>query len=488
MQQPQQHNNNNVRRGQGRQQAGLPPRNAVRMNEYQAQRNDNGQRDWNVEVEREERFVAAAQQRRRRNNNPPPQARIARRVQQQRPVDVNVNRATNETAPKDDDLYDSGMFGGTHPINCLRSHNLDFASFGILIDASYQDMMAVDNRVSRTMPFAAYQHYCTTLLHTRLLNMSADDNHLDLLPGSGDYKHLIPDDLVIPQCISHYLAGIGPTVTPHGMRVHVNLPEATIPRIAAEELASGHFGPVVADNHNAYEVHFSPFVTRAYVQRELEVNMHGHQDIAANWNPFPAGSFPANCTPNENLLGWHMPRRLHPEGTATLNRLNNYFDEGDDLRGRLQFNGELMAMCSGVINGLNIKKAAGLPKTQNNDSIVGFLRLDRQLPSSSRLASHGATICSPVTMSANNTQRVSMLGLKRKRTDTARGMCFTHGNNAPPNWNATINNSFNMVGDFAPNRIGVDIPMLREADFVEQVPDQSVTLTVTDWIQKKFRA
>lgn len=117
---------------------------------------------------------------------------------------------------------------------------------------------------------------------------------------------------LIHQAVYEYIQGIGKTLSPTGESVRVNLPEAATPQPPANNIESGSFGPVTANNHNAYECYFSPYISKKLIQRTLVANEFGR--AAANyldWNPFPEGTFPCGSTPTANLLGYYRPQILH---------------------------------------------------------------------------------------------------------------------------------------------------------------------------------
>lgn len=353
---------NNNRQSQSTNE-GIPrsSRNDRRMNQYNAEFDN--QNNWYGSVEREEKYSQSKTKDKRpfnRQRNPKPK------------TDEPDFTAKKESKPKNEDLYSLAEYQGCIADTRLYVQNIDHASYGNIIVASHRDLCSLDARISRILPFPIYQHYCTTLLHAKLL-MVADANGQSPLPGQ-IITDLITDRTIIPQAISDYLANISNTLTPQGFSLNINYPEIILPLGTQPEYDSGTFGPCDAIHHQVYETHFSPYVTHGYIEACIDANNDRNY---GDWNPLPAPIGPVNAQnvlqrPNRNLLGYYPTSQMHLEAVQVMTSLVGRSQEGNDLRGRLRYNGELMAYCSAHLQNTKIKLSTGIPESLPNDSISTF--------------------------------------------------------------------------------------------------------------------
>lgn len=244
----------------------------------------------------------------------------------------------------DDPLWQEGPFGGTHPATRLYSQNYDFSTFPLLCERVYADLEAEEPRLRRQMPFCIFQHSMTSLLNATVIDHARTVNAEDRFADEESPLNLISPDTYIPGPINEYLKAVANTTTPQGDVIRTNIADAGIPQIhtpvadGEPDIPAGTFGVCDALSHNAYECYVSPYVTRRLVQETLDQNV-AHAFPA--WNPLPAGLFPANGTPTQNLFGYRPTvERLTAEDINCLQGLE--FPNSTNMESRLQWSGELM--------------------------------------------------------------------------------------------------------------------------------------------------
>lgn len=393
----------------------------------------------------------------------------------------NRNRPKTDAA-KAHDLFQSLGFKGTVADRNDYLHNLDHASYGSLIVASHKDMCSVDNTFFCNVPFAAYQHYCSTLLHARLL-VIANENGQNLLTNES-VTDLIDDRTIMPKSISDYLAHISNTLAPQGFQLRINYPAIIFPQIAAAGYPDGSFGICNAVNHQAYETHFSPLVTQGLMEATIHAHQHGQH--TGEWTPLPAALIPENGLPNRNLLGYYPTAKLNPKALAVLNNLVDCSAKGDTLRGRLRFNRELMAHVTMHIDNLKIKKLNGLPKSVPNDSLLAFVHTTIPIAAGQQLTPIPGTIWSSTKLCGVSTGRGQLYAYKRKKSENGLCHCYYVAGKAPVNWDETANDNFLMVAPYGPVN-GSDLPLLRDCFFREHSPDMDVIHWIQDWVRSRYR-
>lgn len=399
---------------------------------------------------------------------------------------------------KEEPLYSVGPWGGTKPVTNVYAQNLDFSTFTVLVEAVYNDLESVNSRLRRELPFCAFQHTCTSVLNAVVIDHIRSVNKEDRYSDEESPINLIPDDMVLPVPIIEYCVGIANTTAPQGETIYANIPDGGVPQgiipavaaargaEAAEAIPSGSFGRLTPENHNAYECYVSPFITSALVLRT-----RNQQHAAQEWQPLPAGAYPAGTFPNRNLLGYRTPERLTGEG---LNVIEDFdFPNDNTMAGRLRWCPELNSRVSNVMHALDgrYKMHRGKPRTATSASGVGWLRvgtigLTPADHNRKRLAEPICSVRSSVALGASQSNFTGLMGLKRERTATARGLCYTTAEGvAPHGWEGTINANFTMVAPFQ-SRIGVDNPALRVARHISASPTGSRVTVIRSWCSSNF--
>lgn len=208
--------------------------------------------------------------------------------------------------------------------------------------------------------FTSYLHYCSELFWASVISNSITNNEDDRFTAFGNPAELIGlSNLYIPDVIRDYVATLSTNHTTTGDKVYSNLPPAAVPRSyipavtaipATEEqpevpavpaLDSGSFGIPGEYMHNAYECYPSPYITRLFIQQQIDVSDGKSQP--GEWKPFPQLS--SNYAANRNLLGYYPGTHLHRE---TVEKLRTYTflrcsKNRDSILGRIRHSAELMA-------------------------------------------------------------------------------------------------------------------------------------------------
>ncbi|KAL4721583.1 hypothetical protein ACJJTC_018544 [Scirpophaga incertulas] len=210
-------------------------------------------------------------------------------------------KATKETAPVDEPLYDIGPHSSSIPVQESYSQNFEFSGF---ID----------------------QHSMCTILNCYLMDLTLENGERKL--GVGKCQDLLPEDLCIPDNIYHFLANVGNTTTVNGEEIKINIPEIAVPQPQTDDIPAGSFGVLTPENHNVYECNVSPLVTMNRVLNSRR--QHGEPEIP----PLPAVMIPAGGVPNENLLGHGPLDLLHQEARQRIEGFD--FPEGDSEAARLR--------------------------------------------------------------------------------------------------------------------------------------------------------
>lgn len=389
-------------------------------------------------------------------------------------------------------VFDIDMFHGAEPVQANYCQNLDHANFDLIMDVSHESIRNVDATFARKVPLVEYRHYNTMLLNAKILDVDRKQNHQNTLADEGDVMDLFPTDIAIHQPIYEYLANIGECITPSGDHVKMNLPNAAIPRLAlaarqrqgeidVPAIDAGSFGPIRADNHNAYESYISPLVTRRAIENQI-LNLANDE-----WQPLPDGAYPNGSHPTRNLLGWMPIHPIHRDAVESLNRIT--FHQDNDLQLRLQYSGHIVSQVSMTLRDLStgirprIKVGLGIPPPRTSLSTTGVLVTTDRAPGDLRLSS--ATVQHPYIATVSLTKQVGIIGMKRRRNDTGRGLAYlTAANAAPQGWLATINYNYEMIAPFLPARY-VDDPSLRVLKFRDFGPSCTRDVLLSDWIIKK---
>lgn len=446
------------------------------------------QPDWNAQEVIETGF-----QNRQQQQNPGRQQRNRRRAAawkkatvtpsqvapQPAPRDLSQFKSTQDVGARDEPLYD--LVAGSRPVRNIYSQNLDFSGFPLLCEVVYRELKQTNPRIKREMPFCAFLHAMTSCINAWLFRTVTDLNCEDRYADERDAMSLIPLEMLIPQPIAEYLAMINTVVTPSGDTIRVNIPDQALPQHGIDALPPGSFGHVTAETHNAYECYVSPLVTRNYLVASRE-GVRAYQ-------PLPDGSFPAGSVPNGNLLGFYPPEALTPEGRAALGTYD--FPESDDMAGRLQVVPALLQEVSNTLSRCSRDfKIVKFHDTQRRPVQTGLI-----FSKAVAVAGHANTAVLSKTVSnvhgpyafGNTTATQAVLfALKRERNNHGRGLCYTLDNNAAPaGWTATMNNNFNMVGEFSP-LTGVDGPQFRADSHQAFPPDGDKENFIADWL-KAFR-
>lgn len=395
--------------------------------------------------------------------------------------------STTQTPPKNDPLYD-GEATGSHATQSINSHNLDFSGFAILIQSTYDEMLAKDQRLRRQMPFCAYQHYCVELLNAVIIKAAKQDGNPVFAAEADPFEVLNIKTLNIPQPIHEYLKGIGRSVLIQGDVVHYNLPAAGTPQHQIENgvdvIPSGTFGILNAASHNAYECYHSPYVSRALVQQTIAANGPGGNFNA--WNPLPENAFPNGLVFTVNMLGYYIPERLVGEGLNALAGL--IFADEDTMEGRLAHCPELINRVNTILAGIADKfnMVLGIEPSNGNSALFVVQSIHDRVANNQRLSNvHGRSF-GPEAFGSSTSNKAKYFQMKRHRINGALGSCGVLANgNAPQGWAATCNNNYSMHGEFGAI-VGNDFPYLRTDRFHEASLNGNVLNSVTNWLRRFF--
>ena len=344
------------------------------------------------------------------------------------------------------------------------------------------------------MPYCAFQHTMTSLLNIVIIDHAKSVNAEDRYSGQVSPMNLVTEVTVIPAPIAEYFSMISNATTPQGDNVLTNIPVGGVPNphIAAAgdvvEQTAGGFGVCGVANHNSYECYVSPLITSRLVEATLQQNQDHN---FADWEPLPAGMTPPNGVPNRNLLGYRQVERLRSEGIQTL--MNLQFPDGDNMSSRIRWCSELNCRVYGVLRTMEnrYKMAYGKPRHGTNTSTLGYMSVISTAVAelqwnTQRVADFSGPIYSSVALGSWQTYQVYLFGLKRERTDHARGFCYTGAAGiALPGWIETMNSNFTMVAPFSPT-IGYDMPDLRVARHMETTPIEHRPHALIFWLTKNF--
>lgn len=402
-------------------------------------------------------------------------------------------RSTTETPPRNEPMYSLDGFSGLMPEHQLRVQNFDFQVFPTLCQDVFMELEGINPRLRRELPFCVFQHAMTETLTTHLITMVKQQNHECRFEGENNPRDIIgADDIIIPKPIHDYIHSVGLTTTSTGDLVYSNLPLAGVPREkevvaaaqnqAAYTLEGGSFGPITADNHNAYECYVSPFITRKLIEQTSDRNNAGR-----DWNPFPAETFPAGAQPTPNLLGYRKPEHLQNEGLQKVQ--DCVFTEAEfGTESRLAHCPEVISRNNVVLNGLEgkfpMKKGLDMPATTMLN--IGFLKPPGTLSSTVSISSAGVSVYASDALSVSQTCKTYLYGHKFERTVNTPGYSMLIAGVAIAGWQATINSNHHMVGEFAPT-FGNDLQRLRSGDFSSCTTGSDRRVVTKNWITKTYK-
>jgi len=404
---------------------------------------------------------------------------------------------TGATTPKDDDIWDFGQFGGTLPRYSRYGVNADLSTLPTLCKVVY-DKLEWDINVRRRMPYCAFQHVMNEFVTAHLIR-TARENY-----GQSFSCHpntiFSDEDIVMPEPIAVYLQSIiSDTLTPSGDTVIFNLPRATTPQLripahgSVPEIGPGSFGAIDANSHNAYEVAMAPIVTSGLVLQTVIANT---QDLAPHpvWQPLPAGAYPQNAVPNLNMLGWHEPERLKFSALDAIRHVE-FSEEG--MAGMLRHSAELvyrvttvLQMTTGMPMRVGWLEKSSRPNEgkSSRPNNIGYLTTTTASQSfKTPVRELAVQVRSSCALSASQSCRTALLGIRRERTADAPGCSMTVENADPPGWAETRNWNHTMTENFGPINCP-DLPQLREWMHDEILSLQSRSATLASWINNKFQS
>lgn len=396
-------------------------------------------------------------------------------------------RSKTAQKPMDEPLYDIGQYSTMVPVNDTISHNLDYSGFHQVMVSTYEQFTEADPRFRRALPFCIFQHYCVEILNAHLIDLAKRNGNPTFMLGMDVSRLLNLEELYVPKPIAEYLASISNSVTEAHDSLLVNLPVAGTPQppvnvpqpapIPDVRLPSGTFGAVNVNSHNAYETYWSPYVTRRLIEQTIAANGAGQNP--APWNPFPNGAVTAQGNPNLNLLGYAIPERLNQEGLQQLAGIT--FTDDATIAGRLCHSPAVIQRTNSALANLTSKVPMnkGMLKMKMSSGVIGFLETNVS-DGSARITDMPARVLSSEQLSAVNSGRTYITGLKRRRSDIIHGACW-----ADQAWIPTRNDNFAMVGTFAPT-VGTDRPTLRLTLAVENPAQIARTLAVSQWVRNSF--
>lgn len=473
----------------GRQFRGRPRRDDyARMREYNESRSGYAPNDWAMPVEYERRYDDAYQA---RGND----MRAPSRIEHNKQRAQNWKAAPKKSAPKPQpapqvrdpesfrakrevqpsrDLYDSGPIAGFSAITKFFGHNLDFSTFPALVERTYREILTVDERFSRKLPFSMFLHYHTVLLNSILIDVRANENKETKFQREGDVRLYL--DTIVPGAIGEYFSLITETSTQSGDVIRCNIPDTAIPLIGKN---CGSFGEVNSTTHNLYECYVSPLVTR----RRFEATINGEK----GYDPLP-GLHEDGLVPTPNLLGYGPIDDLNPEGRMAMRGIVFPSDESETLEGRLQYSAELMARCAKTLGTIAHRHTMvpALPSKKVVPGNVGYIEVTSEVSSTLPLAS-----CSGVLMSSNMAgpslgNMMYINGLRRRRSAEAPGVCYLAEGDIPAGWLATRNLNFTCAPGY--DLVGFrDDPGIRSPRFMAITASGNRMHDIDQYIERNFR-
>ncbi|KAK2578531.1 hypothetical protein KPH14_012750 [Odynerus spinipes] len=307
-------------------------------------------------------------------------------------------------------MYDAGPIMGSMPIEQLYGANMDHSTFPLLVERTFRDIQAIDDRLSRKMSYCAFLHHCVTGLNANIIQVHQNENKDGGLRAEGDVSAYL-DQMVLPGPIADYFAVLGEASTAGGEVVAMNIPPIAIPRATGAE--SGTFGPITAETHNAYECYVAPRVTR----RRIEAQQRGNRD----WTPLDPALMPENSVATSNFLGY-----------GEIENLQFPSDDENSIEGRLQYSPQITGLCNTVLNQLDqrYRMVAAPVKRKHVSGFVAFVEVLVPTPLDIRLTERSASERSPkldrtLSDSLHEHQTEQLLTIGRKRYDTiARNYAF----------------------------------------------------------------
>lgn len=357
---------------------------------------------------------------------------------------------------------------------------MDFSGFAVLLEQVYQACENENRRLRRELPFCVFQHAHVELLNAYLMSQQRFKNTDPLEAIDAKY-------FVIAKPIYVYIQGIAKSVTLSGETVQVNFPVGGTPRGPGEGLTSGSFGPLTAENHNAYECYFSPYVSQKLIERTLQENKKGqYNGNFGEWNPFPNGTFPAEGIPNKNLLGYYEPEILHFDAVNILE--NCEFEQGTTIFGLLCHSPFCMSRTFNAMSRLRtIETTMAVFTPENNTAAFIYKDLQDEIESGRRIADYNTTLKCPQSFGSSASNRANYFGYKRKRSEATPGSCMLLANNEEiQGFVATRNANFEMVTPFAPHNQLMDYGWLREGRHVSYSSEGRIGSSISFWIERDF--
>ncbi|KAF6201607.1 hypothetical protein GE061_003999 [Apolygus lucorum] len=208
-------------------------------------------------------------------------------------------QAKNESAPKDEPLYDIGGCTASFPLTEKYCMNYDLGGFVPLVRQAYEAIREVDARVDRQMPYCIFLHHCTVYLNAVITDRIKEqggrpygnaERARDVLTVDGTI-HIVGTEVV-----QEYIRNIGKFTCTTGEEIFMNPPTIAIPGLPGPNHEPGFFRACTQFTHNVYECYVAPAVTAWYVIATRDEN--------PDWDPLPAEFTPAGGVPTHNLLGY----------------------------------------------------------------------------------------------------------------------------------------------------------------------------------------
>lgn len=260
--------------------------------------------------------------------------------------------ATEEDTPQDEPLYDTTAYTAGNPLFQYYQQNFDMAGFEPLCATTYEVLQGYDSRLPRDLPYAGFLHTMGTYVNATLLDSVYENQERPFGEYTDKATSILPQEFTIPKPIVDYAQGFSKILTPDGSEVRQNVPTIAIPLTSYQDdernhIPSGTFGAVNADTHNVYECYICPYTTAQRVIEQREV------DPLPEWDPLPAALLPDGGVSNSNFIGYAPLSRLHPDARDAIAR--GTFEEGDDIAGRLRYNGNLFLKTTNKLNSLSRK-------------------------------------------------------------------------------------------------------------------------------------
>lgn len=376
--------------------------------------------------------------------------------------------ATEASPPSDELRYNVPTLTGMVPNRDYGLYNHTAEGYLNMLEQSHNKMKALDGRIVDTLPESVYIHNMTQLYHLHVQRIAHETRQSATWSESEEdlkikemEELLDSSSVLIPAEVHDWLKGVGTFQDKTGYCYAPNVPKIVVPQKAREGSDGGDFGKPDGDSHNAYETSISPLVTRRAVEALL-TNAPVNGRIVHT--PLPDTLTPQDGHPNENLLGYQP--ELRP---LSAEALDNYAGAEDGwpthgIMARIGYNPILWSKQTAAFAVLEprMKFIRGMPPLHSGSLSVYASIIFERAGNTGILRKEGGYLESAADLDPASIAGAAIKTYRRRRVTTAPGCCYLSAANAPlPNWLAGCNNSYNMVGPFAPTYGAVDVALNR---------------------------